>query len=151
LNFYGKNNKIRHLTLSLFILIVFLCSFLFPFPSDFEFAEGTTFSFDLTSPTPNEFLKDKNVKFMGTYTGTTLTVIMEVDSDPPLDISNQITTENNTWFFSGKEFSDGQYTVTFTVDTVRPVISNGYFKLISTVNGNQVEPLILYRFPTSIS
>jgi predicted CXXCH cytochrome family protein len=161
--FMKKTNYIKQLTLHLFILIVFLCSFLFPFPSDFDYAEGTIFSFNVTKPDPNqnEFV-NKNVEFSGNFSidsAKELTVKIVVDNiDPanPIDISNDIIKNpDNTWKYTKEFTEDGPHTViftatdgtteappesvTFTVDSVRPVISNSNYKLISNINGTYVE------------
>jgi hypothetical protein len=142
-----KSNYIRHQTLFNFIFIVFLASFLYPFPSE----AATTLAFDVTNPSNNMYLNDKNVNFSGTYSidsAATLSISIVVDNtnpSTPEDISNQIikNPDTSTWSYN-REFTEGPHTVTFTatdgtttiskgvsftIDTQRPVVSG--YKLIS--------------------
>jgi hypothetical protein len=140
-----KTNYIRHLTLYNFILITFLFTLLYPFPSE----AATAFTFNVTNPTNNEYLKENNVQFSGTYTldpSTTLSVTITDKSDPanPVNISSDgMILYPDTWSFS-KQFADGQHTVnftatdgtnstsidvSFTVDTKRPIVTS--YKLTS--------------------
>ncbi|WML46061.1 hypothetical protein [Neobacillus sp. PS3-40] len=111
-----RTNYIRHLTVYLFILIIFLCSFLYPFPSDIDQAAETSFSFEVTNPTVNENFKNKNLQFSGTYTLDTntdpnakLSVTITDTTDPtnPVVIpSDTMIISDNAWSFS-KDFTDG--------------------------------------------
>jgi predicted CXXCH cytochrome family protein len=119
-----KTKKIRHLTLSLFVLIVFLCSFLFPIKPFISRAADNP-AFVITSPLNNAYFSQNNVNFSGTFSlGTnpdTVLTATALDTTDPDDTPSAVTIGTNTWTFSKNFDSVGWHKITFNAtfkDTV---------------------------------